>query len=198
MASRRLIRTILIATFVGVAAITGAILFKLYERSIGAGESLVGGPFTLTDQNGRQVSDTDLRGQFLLVYFGFTFCPDACPTALGVMSAAIDKLGGKGARVTPVLITVDPARDTQEILKDYAANFHPRLLALRGSDEQTQAVAREYRVYYAKAEGASDPESYLVDHTTLIYLMGPDGKYLAHFGVQATPDDLVAELAKHL
>jgi len=198
MASRRVIRTILIATLVGVAAISGAILFKLYERSTGVGEALVGGPFALTDQNGRRVSDTDLRGQFLLVYFGFTFCPDACPTALGVMSAAIDKLGEKGARVTPILITVDPERDTQEVLKDYAASFHPRLLALRGNAEQTQAVAREYRVYFAKAEGAGDPDSYLVDHTTLIYLMGPDGKYLAHFGVQATPDDLVAELAKHL
>jgi protein SCO1/2 len=197
MASRRLIRIILMAAFVAVAAVSGTILFKLYERSQGVGEALIGGPFQLTDQNGRRVSDADFRGRFLLIYFGFTYCPDACPTALGVMSAAIDKLGEAGQRVTPILITVDPARDTQEVLRDYAASFHPRLVALRGSEAETAAVAKAYRIYFGKAEGG-DSENYLVDHTTLIYLMGPDGKYLAHFGPQATPDDLVAQIGKYL
>ncbi len=193
----RLIRGILLATMLAVVAVSGAILFKLYVRTTGQGMALVGGPFTLTDQSGRRVADTDLSGQLLLVYFGYTYCPDACPTALGIMSAAIDKLGAEGDRVTPVLITLDPARDTQEVLADFAASFHPRLLALRGTDTEIAAAAKAYRVYFAKAEGG-DGENYLVDHTTLIYLMGPDGAYLAHFGIEATPDDLVAELGKHL
>jgi len=196
MASRSLVRGIVIAVFLAIASVTGVILFKLYERTSG-GDALIGGPFNLTDQYGHQVSDLDLRGQYLLIYFGYTYCPDACPTALGVITAALDKLGEKANRVTPILITVDPARDTQDLLKEYASSFHPRLLALRGSDAQISAVAKEYRVYFGKAKGADD-ENYLVDHTTLIYLMGPDGKYVTHFGIEVSVDDFVAALDKLL
>jgi len=146
------------------------------------GEAQVGGPFTLTDQSGQRVSDSDFAGRYMLVAFGYTFCPDVCPAELQVMSAALDKLGSAGEKIVPIFITIDPARDSVAILAQYMPNFHPRFVGLTGSPEEIAAVAGAYRVYSAKAEGWQEAgEDYLMDHSTIIYLMGPDGKFVKHF-----------------
>ncbi|MEA2782294.1 MAG: hypothetical protein QOK29_3838 [Rhodospirillaceae bacterium] len=157
----------------------------------GPGAALIGGPFRLTDQNGQLRTDADFRGQYLLVFFGFVNCPDVCPTTLQTLSTALEKLGPDAAKVTPIFITIDPARDTPGVLKDYAANFTPRLVALSGSPADTAAVAKAYRIYYNKV---GDGPDYSMDHTGLVYLVGPDGKYRAHFGTEATADDIAKAL----
>lgn len=151
--------------------------------SLGSGDALVGGPFSLTNQDGKRVTDQDFRGKYVLIFFGFTFCPDVCPSELQVMSAALDQLGPQGDKIQPVFITIDPERDTPEAMKLYVSNFHPRMVGLTGSPEEIAAVAKAYRVYYAKAKAAegSAPGDYLMDHSTILYLMGPDGRFVKHF-----------------
>jgi len=159
------------------------------------GAAAIGGHFKLTDQNGKLRSDADFRGQYALVFFGYTNCPDVCPTTLQTLTDAMTALGPKADKVTPVFITVDPDRDTAKALKDYAANFTPRLVMLTGSPADIAAVAKEYRVYYAKA---GEGPNYAMDHTALIYLMGPDGTYVTHYAPQATADDIAKDLSKRL
>ena len=192
-------RRALIAVLLATLVLCAMLLFKLYERYAGeeTGSAEIGGPFALVNQDGKPVTDADFKGKLLLVYFGYTFCPDACPTALGVMASAIDKLDVAGERVTPILITIDPARDTPQALKDYVGNFHPRLVGLTGTEEQIAKAAKEYRVFYQKQPGASGAD-YLMDHSTLIYLMGPDGKFLTYFGPQATPAELAEAIRRYL
>jgi len=164
-------------TLGGIAAMT---LLKDAEVARSTGTALVGGPFTLTSQTGKRVSDADFRGQYMLVVFGYTYCPDVCPAELQVMSAALDEMGQKAERVQPVFITIDPERDTVAALKDYMTHFHPRFVALTGTPEEIAAVAKAYRVYYARAKGGGETD-YLMDHTSIIYLMGPDGAFVKHF-----------------
>jgi len=165
------------------------------------GAALIGGPFTLTDQTGQRRSEADLKGHYALVYFGYTYCPDICPTSLSTMSQALDLLAEqspeKAAAVLPVFITIDPERDTVDALAGYAEHFHPRFLALTGSTEEVAAAAKAYRIYYQKVEepGASD---YLMDHSSIIYLMGPDGGYLTHFTHATTVDELAKDLAERV
>ncbi|MGE3874109.1 MAG: SCO family protein [Parvibaculaceae bacterium] len=168
-----------------IAAITGLgalwLTRSLPQGPTGSGTALVGGPFTLTNQDGKRVTDQDFRGKYMLIFFGYTFCPDVCPGELQVMSAALDEMGPAADKIQPIFITIDPARDTPETLKIYVSNFHPRMVGLTGSDEDIAAVAKAYRVYYAKAKGAEDKPDYLMDHGTILYLMGPDGKFVKHF-----------------
>ena len=159
----------------------------------GSGGDL-GGPFSLIDQNGQRREEAEFRGRYLLVYFGYTYCPDACPTALAVMTQALAQLDpAQAEKIQPIFISVDPARDTQENLKAYIEHFDPRFLALTGTDEELSQAAQSYRVYYRRVEpeGSSD---YLVDHTPYIFLMGLDGKYLTHFAFQVSTDELVKAL----
>lgn len=174
------VTVLLIATVIGIG---GLFLSKsLPGGGGGVGEALVGGPFTLTNQDGKRVTDQDFRGKYLLIFFGFTFCPDVCPSELQVMSAALDQLGPQGEKIQPVFITIDPERDTPEAMKVYVSNFHPRMVGLTGSAADIAAVAKAYRVYYAKAKGSVEGSpDYLMDHSTILYLMGPDGKFLKHF-----------------
>ncbi len=148
----------------------------------GALSPTIGGPFTLVDQNGKIVTAADFRGRFMLVYFGYTYCPDVCPTTLTTIADAIDLLDGDGKNVVPVFITVDPARDTPEHLNMYVNYFHPRLVGLTGTVDAVAAAAKAYRVYYAEArqEGAAE-DDYLVDHLSFVFLIGPDGAFRAHF-----------------
>jgi protein SCO1/2 len=192
----------LIIFLAGVALILGAFAFDYWglgDRNGGGGFAgvSIGGPFTLTDQNGTVRHDSDFRGKLMLVYFGYTYCPDACPAALNTITAAMDKLGASGAAVQPIFITVDPARDTVAQMKAYAANFTPRLLALTGTPAQIGAAAKAYRVYFqqVKGEGADD---YSVDHSAFVYLMGRDGRYLAHFGPEIRADQMAATIKKYL
>jgi len=160
----------------------------------------VGGPFTLVNQNGETVTDKDFLGRYMMIYFGYTYCPDVCPTALSDIASVLDMLGEeKAAKITPVFISVDPGRDTPEHLAEYVSFFHPRTIGLTGSEEQIKNVAREYRVYFRinEPEG-SDAQDYLVDHTSIIYLVGPDGKLITHFSHGTEPQAMAERIGKLL
>lgn len=162
------------------------------------GKAAIGGPFTLVDQAGKTVKDTDFRGQFMLVYFGFTYCPDICPTALLTMTNAINNLGKDGEEVTPILISVDPERDKPDVLAQYVANFHPRLVGLTGTPEQVKAAADAYKVYYTKVEQKDSSLAYVVDHSGFIFLMSPKGEYLAHFPHDVAEQSLIDSLRRFI
>ncbi|MEI6484686.1 MAG: SCO family protein [Sphingomonadales bacterium] len=151
----------------------------------------IGGSFALTSQDGRMVRDSDFAGRYRLLYFGYSFCPDVCPTDLALMGrglAAFETADpARAARVAPIFITIDPQRDTPAALKPFVAAFHPRLVGLTGTPDQIAAVTKAYGVY-AKRMDTSDPENYLMDHSAMIYLFGPDGKpiaFLPHQGLAA-------------
>ena len=168
------------------------------ERQQGSGVALVGGPFTMTDQNGRRVTEKDFLGKHMLVFFGYTYCPDICPTELQVMMAALDQLGEQAEKVQPVFVSIDPARDTPEVMKAYVENFGPRLIGLTGSAEEVAALAKAYRAYYAKSGDTSSPDAYLMDHSSIIYLMGPDGRFRKHFTYTTDAQRLAGELREQL
>jgi protein SCO1/2 len=167
----------------------------------------IGGPFTLTDQNGRTVRDSDFAGQYRIVYFGYSFCPDICPVDLQKLMrglAQFEKAApALGAKVQPLFVTIDPARDTPAALKPFVSRYHPRLLGLTGTPEQIAQVAKEFVVVYNKVEGSA-PDRYLMAHTQIAFLMGPGGKPLAMLPVddpttdadEGAPDKVAAELAK--
>ena len=164
------------------------------------GTALVGGPFELVDQNGQPRSAADFRGRFMLIYFGYTYCPDICPTSLLSMTQGLDLLAETdpeaAVKVAPIFITVDPERDTVETMAAYASSFHEDLVALTGTAEQVAGAAKAYRVYYTRYDdGGGD---YLMDHTSLIYLMGPDGAYLSHFGHTAQAEEIAAGLRRYM
>ncbi|MGL5784499.1 MAG: SCO family protein [Alphaproteobacteria bacterium] len=158
-----------------------------------SGTSLIGGPFSLQDQQGNTRTDKDFRGQWMWVYFGYTFCPDICPTGLQSMSDALRQLGPIGEQLQPIFITVDPERDTQESLKLYHSLFHPRFVMLTGSKQAVQQAIQAYRVYAqpVKPEGTTE---YLIDHSSFIYLMDPEGKYVLHFPHGTDPEKMVERL----
>lgn len=154
----------------------------------------IGGPFSLVDQDGKPVSEADYKGRYLLVYFGFTYCPDICPTSLARNVQALDLLGPAGEKVLPVMVSVDPERDTPAHLKEYVRLFSPRMVGLTGTPEQIAAAAKAYRVYYAKVPDPKDPDHYTMDHTSITYLMGPDGRFVQHFRHDLAPDEMAAQL----
>lgn len=156
-----------------------------------------GGPFALTTHDGRRVTGADFRGWFLLLFFGYTRCPDVCPTGLATMAAALESLGAAADRVQPVFITVDPASDTPQALADYVASFHPRLIGLTGSEGEIAAVTRAFRVHRVKYQPAAGGD-YAVDHGSLTYLMGPDGGFLTLIPHGATPGRMADVLRRYL
>jgi protein SCO1/2 len=162
------------------------------------GEALIGGPFELVDQTGNKVTEADFAGRKMLIYFGYTYCPDVCPLGLAKIAAAYDRLSpAEQAELVPIFITVDPERDTVEAVADYVALFHPALVGLTGSPEAVAAAAAAYRVYFRKAEGESMTD-YLVDHSSFTYLMDGENHYLAHFGHDATAESIAEGLHQHL
>jgi protein SCO1/2 len=156
----------------------------------------IGGPFHLVDQDGRPMSDQDLKGKPFLVFFGFTYCPEVCPTALFDISEVMRALGPDADRTAALLITVDPERDTPAALKDYLASFDPHLRGLTGDPIAIAAVAKAYRVYYKKVP--LDGGSYTIDHTAIVYLMDKDGHFVAPFNLKRKPEVAAAELRKYL
>jgi protein SCO1/2 len=166
-------------------------------RNVQTGTAQIGGPFSLIDQDGVKRSSSDFRGRFLLIYFGYSYCPDVCPTTLSLMGDALDKLGTKADRIVPVFITVDPERDTPAKLKPYMAAFGPRFVGLTGDLASIKKVAGLYRVYIKKEplEGGG----YGMDHSSVIYLMGPDGQFVTYWDdTSIGPDKLAAEIRKYL
>lgn len=185
----------------------GAILALVLRGDLGrlvsgfgqsGGRALVGGPFTLTDHTGKRVSETDFAGRYMLVYFGFTYCPDACPAGLQLIGETMERLGAKARQVVPIFITVDPERDTVAQMSAYVANFHPQLVGLTGTLEEITDAARAYRVYFAKVEDDSSGDGYSVDHTSIIYLMDRTGAYVTHFRHGMTSEEMAKRILQNV
>lgn len=154
-----------------------------------------GGPFIMKDHTGRVVTNTDYIGRYQLVYFGYTFCPDICPTGLQTISDALDLLGEDGENVVPIFITVDPERDTVKVMADYVANFHPRLVGLTGTSAMVDGVAKKYKIRFEKVvEPGREPDEYIMDHTASVLFMGTEGQFLAKFAHGISPEDMAKRI----
>jgi protein SCO1/2 len=183
-----------------IAALMGGVLWYESEKVprlgqvVTSGVADVGGPFKLIDQTGKTVTDADFHGRYMLIYFGYSFCPDVCPTTLSVIGDALTKL--KEPRIVPVFITIDPERDTPKVLADYMKAFGPQFVGLTGSVDAIKAVEQKYRVYAAKKpiDPGNPKRGYGMDHSSVIYLMGPDGKMISFYDEAISPDDLAKEL----
>lgn len=190
----------LVAVLVVILVVVGVRLVIWTGQSAEGGKPVpaIGGAFQLTDHTGRKVSDADYRGRYMLIFFGYTFCPDVCPTTLSTVTSALEKLPPASAKkLVPIFVSIDPERDTVEVMKEYVNAFSPDIVGLTGTPEEVAKVAKLFKVYAAKVKGDS-PEHYTVDHSAILYLMGPDGKFVAHFTHGVSPDDLAAGLKKHL
>jgi protein SCO1/2 len=159
-------------------------------RALAEDQVTVGGPFTLAAPDGATVTDESYRGKWLVVFFGYTFCPDTCPTTLSQIALALDKLGPDAGKVQPIFITVDPARDTPEVMGQYTEAFDPRIVGLSGSAEQIAAVSKAYGAYSERRNSGADAAGYLVDHSTYIYIMDPDGKFVRGLSFDTPSDDI--------
>jgi len=186
--------------FAGVLVIAAGVLLALALRETPRGAagtalaSAIGGQFQLIDQNGKPFSDANLKGKWHLIFFGYTHCPDACPTALNEMSLALDRLGIKRDEVRVVFITVDPERDTPDVLKSYVQSFDAPIVALTGAPEAVAQAAKAYRVFYAKHPRADG--DYDMDHSAVIYVMNPEGRFTATFTPDSSADAIVQRLQK--
>ena len=162
---------------------SGAWLFVRQSDERQKGSGLVGGSFELLDQDRNSITNNSFPNKFKIIYFGFTFCPDVCPMGLTTISEALDSLGTKAQHIQPIFITLDPLRDTAEVLKGYRENFHKSIIFLTGTEEQIRSVAKLYKVYFQKT---NDNDDYLIDHSAITFIMAPSGGYLKHFGPNAT------------
>jgi len=189
------------ALLVALGALAASLLFVPDSRMgeiISSGEALVGGEFEATNQDGKRVSDKDFLGKHTLYYFGYTYCPDVCPAELQVISAALMQVPEAAEKFQVVFVTIDPQRDTPQVMKDYVANFWPGTVGLTGSAEDIRQIAGKFRVYYGKAGGkdGEGKDDYLMDHSSIVYLMGPDGKFIQHFAFGTAADDMAKALKK--
>ena len=166
------------------------------SSSEGEGVANVGGNFTLTNQYGITVTDKDFRGKVMMVFFGFTSCPDICPVTAASFAKTLESLGDKAKMVAPIFITVDPQNDTPAVLKEYLGNFDKRIIGLTGNDEQTNQVAYAYKTYFSKSKTESGDES--VDHSGFIYIMDKNGVYVQHFPYDASAEDITAAVSNLL
>lgn len=176
----------------------GAFLWLTGGGSDGNAAFGVGGPFTLQDGAGKTVTDRDFRGKYMLVYFGYTNCPDVCPTTLNAVADALDKMGPKAKQIVPIFITVDPRRDTPAVVRQFAAAFGPNFVGLTGTADQIAAVAKEYRVYYAEHRTGPGPNDYSMDHSSVLYLMDTKGHFIAPVRADSTADQIATNLQKLL
>ncbi len=189
----------IVALVLVLLALGGAVIAMTLTRNRGLQEAAlsspsIGGPFTLVAPDGKTVTDQTYRGKWLFIYFGYTFCPDACPTALNNISVALEKLGAEADKIQPLFITVDPKRDTPQVMGDYLKSFDPRIVGLTGSQAQTDGVAKAYRVYVAPQENGGD--DYAVDHSAYFYLMDPRGKFVNVIAGDVPGDQMADKLRK--
>ncbi len=203
---RKLVYSVLLLLLAGVTAISGWNFYVARQAAREASErkadtvasrKSIGGSFSLIDHTGRRVTDADFRGKFLLVFFGYTYCPDVCPTAMANVSLVMEALGKDADQVQPLFISIDPERDNPAELADFVGQFEPRIIGLTGTPEEIAAVARKYRVYYRKVtaeelgdETSGDGQDYLMDHSAYLYLMGPDGGFLEVFTHTQDPAEI--------
>lgn len=200
--SRRMPFALILGVLLLLCAAAGALLYRANAPASGDRPPLegadIGGPFALVDGDGRPVTDRDFAGKWQLIYFGYTFCPDICPTDMQRLAqgyAAFEKLdAGRAATVQPIFVTIDPARDTPAVVKAFTAAFHPRFVGLTGTQAQVDAALKEYRVYAQK--GARNGDSYLMDHSAIAYLIDPQGRPISFLSQGSSAADVTAELAK--
>jgi protein SCO1 len=187
----------IVGAFLGGLIICLGVVVLFTARGPGTSQAAaIGGPFRLVDQDGRAFTEQDMKGKPFLVFFGFTHCPDICPTTLFDMSEVLRSMGADADKVGAIYITVDPERDTSALMKDYLSNFDPHLRGLTGDPAAIAAVAKEYRVYYKKVPLESG--DYTMDHTAIVYLMDKDGHFVAPFNLKRKPDVAAADLRKYL
>lgn len=192
------VRLLIVVTVAFALGSLAAVLLRPGDPVHQSARALIGGPFALTNQDGKRMTDADFRGKYMLVTFGYTACPDVCPAELQTMANAMEQLGAKSDEVTPVFITIDPERDTVPQVGEYVKNFHQRFVGLTGTPEEIKHAARAYRVYYAKAEAKESALGYLMDHSAFIYLMNRQGEYVTHFSYATPPEKIVAAIEKAL
>jgi protein SCO1/2 len=185
---------IALAAAIAILAIGAIALYPVWRHGSGAATSLVGGPFKLQGPDGRVVTEADMKGQPFLVFFGYTHCPDVCPTTLAQMSDVLAKLPGKPIRA--LFITIDPERDSAQSLKDYLQSFDPRIIGLSGDADAISKVEKAYRVYARK--GPVENGGYGMDHSSIIYLMDAEGKFVEAFNVERKPEESAKELERYL
>ncbi len=186
---------LLAAVIVAVIASIGLLFWLAGNRKADTDQPVIGGAFELVDQNGKPFTEKDLKGKYSLIYFGYTYCPDVCPTELQTMTQALEMLGPMASRIRPVMISVDPERDTPEVLKEYLSNFYPGFVGLTGTPEQVRKAGQAYRVFYRKTDEKSASE-YLMDHSSIVYLMDPEGRYLKHFAYGTSPEKMAEGIRK--
>lgn len=189
---------ILLVCALALSLFAGGLLWRMSDEG-GAtvpAAGAVGGPFALIDQNGALKTDRDYRGHWVLLYFGYTYCPDVCPTTLALMANVLDRLGSQSAHIVPIFITIDPERDTPMVLKKYLAAFGPRFVGLTDKPATIAKVAHAYRVYYAKHNLPGG--TYSVDHSSVIYLLDPNGKFVKAYDDQAPPQAIADDLKSQL
>ncbi len=184
------------AFLAGLVIFLGVILFVGHNGTSGVGPSAIGGPFKLTDQDGKPITDKDFKGRPFLVFFGYTHCPDICPTTLFELSEVLHAMGKDADRVNALFITVDPERDTAPVMKDYLSSFDPHLRGATGDAKAIDQAEKEYRVYAKKVPtGKGD---YTMDHTALVYLMDKQGHFVAPFKLDRKPEQAAADLRRYL
>lgn len=198
VSKKTLLAILAIALVLGIGLSYRLMMMGTETRS--AGTAAIGGPFELVNQDGKTVTQKDFAGKYMLIYFGYTFCPDVCPTELQAMGDALDLMPADlAAEVTPIFVSVDPERDTVEALRAYVPHFHERMVGLTGTVEQTTAAAKAYRVYYAKSipEGEpADTDSYLMDHSSFVYLMDRNGLFVRHFNYGTPPEEMAKGISE--
>ncbi len=188
---------VLSAFMAGVVIFLGVFFYATGQfGGIGPGPSAIGGPFTLTGQDGKPLTAGDLKGKPLLVFFGYTHCPDVCPTTLFELSEVLHAMGKDADRVNALFITVDPERDTAAVVKDYLSSFDPHLRGATGTQQQIDAVAKEYRVYSKKVPTKNG--DYSMDHSAVVYLMDKEGRFVAPFNLKRRPAEAAEALRKYL
>jgi protein SCO1 len=201
---RRSLLLVIVGGFlIGALAGVAILLFNTEtpgSRVVTTGKALVGGPFELVGKDGKTVTDRDFRGRYMLVFFGFTHCPDICPAELQVMAQAVEGLGANAEKVVPIFISVDPERDTPEAVTAYVENFGPNFVGLTGSPEAVAEAAKAYRVTYQKFEykDKQGDYGYSIDHSSLVYLMSPDGEYITHIPYGTPADKMTETLRRYL
>jgi protein SCO1/2 len=192
-ASRQLL--IIVCVFaIGLIGMAG-LTYSGLSRRIDSGAAAIGGPFSMTAQDGRIVTNASLEGRPYLVFFGYTHCPDFCPTALFDISAAFKELG-PDKQIAALFVTVDPARDSAEIMKEYLDHFDPRIIGLTGDDAKTQAIAKAFKVYFKRVPGENG--DYTMDHTGIVYLMDKRGRFVSAFNLSRPPKQAAKELEQYL
>ena len=192
---------VLAAFLTGLVIFLGVFMFATGNLGGGSGapgSSAIGGPFQLIDQDGKPISDQDMKGKPFLVFFGFTHCPDVCPTTLFEVSELMRALGKDADRTSALFVSIDPERDTPEKLKDYLSSFDPRVRAATGDRAAIDAISKAYRVYAKKVPSDKDKDDYSMDHTALVYLMDKQGRFVAPFSLKRPPAEAAAELRKYL